>query len=46
MFYISTRHAVKLFGENAINKVVKLSENKERKDIINLLKIMLVLFFT
>ena len=27
--------------KNAINKVIKLSENKERKDIINLLKIML-----
>ena len=44
MFYISIRHAVKLFEKNAINTVVKLSENKERKDVINLLKIMLVLF--
>ena len=32
--------------KNAINKVVKMSENKERKDVINLLKIVLVLFCT
>ena len=46
LFYISIWHADKLFEKNTINKVVKLSENKERKYVINMLKIMLVLFCT
>ena len=29
-----------------INKVIRISENKLRKDVINLLKIWLVLFYT
>lgn len=44
MFYNSIINEIKLFGK-IINKLVK-SENKKWKDVINLLKIWLVLFCT
>ena len=41
-YYGSVRNKIK----RIINKVIRISENKLRKDVINLLKIWLVLFYT